>query len=1088
MVDDLLAGGHDGRRLELVLLDRRRDGIEQIAEALASQSAADAIHLITHGSQAELQLGTARLTANSMFGEYADALSKIGLALTEGGDLLVYGCNFGRGVFGRWRLPGPSRRPAPGRRSGRRRRRCPPRSRQPAGWRLVGTIESAIAVSTRAQSKWGGLLVTPVIIARETVDSNANGQIDQIKITTDQNLDDDFAGLTITVSGYPVTGYTSDIANDTIFYVNLTESGSPDTGATPTVTVTANTTLSEDGGGNNIVTDPNWWNPAWQDRNKITFDNTNSAEDLIDFPVLVSLNPSDLPGLDLSAVVGADVRFIDRTTGAELKYEVEGWDGAADTATVWVKVPQIDGSSNTDHIWLYYNYNGTATYDQSAADEQAVWDPNYAGVWHLNEATGATVIDATSNANDGTPEAGPAEASTGKIGGALDFNVVGPSTRIEIPSDASLDLTLYTTWTMSAWVKPTSYVGTKWPTVYQYGSPGHATLGVAAQETTDGIIEHWQNDSTAVHGTNPATFNDWNHIAIVRDATNTTFYLNGSPDGSAASVTINDGEKSWIGGTENNSPGDDDFLGLIDEVRVSAGSNSDFSADWIKAQYLSTTGAFNTFGSEEIATDTAAPVIVSATSTAGSTTLTVTFSEPVDTSNAGAGDLVASDFSYTDVSGGGAASVSSMWTDTDGTDNVVTIAVNAAFNSDDFYTDLIAPASNQIYDLVDVAASTTAVAITTDISISSAANQTFIVGDPVTPAAIITITESATTATITRKNDLRIRIPASFNMTWDTSVTDVTIGGGAAGKVRTKLRKYEDADKTAVVDVSADFSVGDKITIDGLTVMSFVAPSPADNLELEVGRDGVVTAEDDKTITVGAGGTAVLSSGTNQIFSVGNPSTPMSPISVSDAATATITAANDIRIRIPTAFNMTWDSGITTATLGGSAAAKVNASVSFEDGDRTLVLNVNTDFADSDTLTISGLNYFNFTAVSTADNLELEIDNLGNVVDEDDKTIVVSDVSISSAAPQTFTVGDPSTAASTITITDGTSASIRKKEDLRIRIPAGVDMAWDTSVVSVTLGGAAAGKVKADLKNYEDNGKTAVIDIQDDFVGSDQFT
>ena len=581
---------------------------------------------------------------------------------------------------------------------------------------------------------------------------------------------------------------------------------------------------------------------------------------------------------------------------------------------------------------------------------------------------------------------------------------------------------------MSAWVKPTSYVGTKWPTVYQYGSPGHATLGVAAQETTDGIIEHWQNDSTAVHGTNPATFNDWNHIAIVRDATNTTFYLNGSPDGSAASVTINDGEKSWIGGTENNSPGDDDFLGLIDEVRVSAGSNSDFSADW----------------------------------------------------------MVASDFSYTDVSGGGAASVSSMWTDTDGTDNVVTIAVNAAFNSDDFYTDLIAPASNQIYDLVDVAASTTAVAITTDISISSAANQIFIVGDPVTPAAIITITESATTATITRKNDLRIRIPASFNMTWDTSVTDVTIGGGAAGKVRTKLRKYEDADKTAVVDVSADFSVGDKITIDGLTVMSFVVPSPADNLELEVGRDGVVTAEDDKTITVGAGGTAVLSSGTNQIFSVGNPSTPMSPISVSDAATATITAANDIRIRIPAAFNMTWDSGITTATLGGSAAAKVNASVSFEDGDRTLVLNVNTDFADSDTLTISGLNYFNFTAVSTADNLELEIDNLGNVVDEDDKTIVVSDVSISSAAPQTFTVGDPSTAASTIT--DGTSASIRKKEDLRIRIPAGVDMAWDTSVVSVTLGGAAAGKVKADLKNYEDNGKTAVIDIQDDFVGSDQFT
>ena len=46
---------------------------------------------------------------------------------------------------------------------------------------------------------------TLVIIARETVDSDGNGQIDQIKITTNLNLDDDFAGLTIAVSGYTVS-------------------------------------------------------------------------------------------------------------------------------------------------------------------------------------------------------------------------------------------------------------------------------------------------------------------------------------------------------------------------------------------------------------------------------------------------------------------------------------------------------------------------------------------------------------------------------------------------------------------------------------------------------------------------------------------------------------------------------------------------------------------------------------------------------------------------------------------------------------------------------------------------------------------
>ncbi len=88
LVDDLLSGGDDGRHIELVLLDSRRDGLEQIAEALAGRSGTDAIHLITHGSQAELQLGTARLTTDSMLGAYADRLSGIGQALTEGGDIL----------------------------------------------------------------------------------------------------------------------------------------------------------------------------------------------------------------------------------------------------------------------------------------------------------------------------------------------------------------------------------------------------------------------------------------------------------------------------------------------------------------------------------------------------------------------------------------------------------------------------------------------------------------------------------------------------------------------------------------------------------------------------------------------------------------------------------------------------------------------------------------------------------------------------------------------------------------------------------------------------------------------------------------
>jgi MSHA biogenesis protein MshQ len=134
--------------------------------------------------------------------------------------------------------------------------------------------------------------------------------------------------------------------------------------------------------------------------------------------------------------------------------------------------------------------------------------------------------------------------------------------------------------------------------------------------------------------------------------------------------------------------------------------------------------------------------------------------------------------------------------------------------------------------------------------VSSATNQGFIVGDPPTVAATITITDASVAPTITAMNDIRIRIPAGFNMTWDTSVTTVTVGGGAAARVNATLLPYEDGSKTVVLDVTTGFAAGDQITIGGLQFAGFTAPSPADNLELEVNNDGVVSATDDKTITI----------------------------------------------------------------------------------------------------------------------------------------------------------------------------------------------------------------------------------------------
>ena len=96
--ESLVAGM--GSNVEIIMLDATRDGMEQIAESLADRSGIDAIHLITHGAEGRLNIGTGALTHDSMTGQYADELATIQQALSEQADILVYGCDFAEGQAG----------------------------------------------------------------------------------------------------------------------------------------------------------------------------------------------------------------------------------------------------------------------------------------------------------------------------------------------------------------------------------------------------------------------------------------------------------------------------------------------------------------------------------------------------------------------------------------------------------------------------------------------------------------------------------------------------------------------------------------------------------------------------------------------------------------------------------------------------------------------------------------------------------------------------------------------------------------------------------------------------------------------------
>ena len=99
LVAGLLKSADSSRSLEVVMFDATKDGITQITEVLAAHNGIDAVHLVTHGSESAIKLGSTWLNAESLVSHAGD-FAKWELSLTSNADLLVYGCNLASSVIG----------------------------------------------------------------------------------------------------------------------------------------------------------------------------------------------------------------------------------------------------------------------------------------------------------------------------------------------------------------------------------------------------------------------------------------------------------------------------------------------------------------------------------------------------------------------------------------------------------------------------------------------------------------------------------------------------------------------------------------------------------------------------------------------------------------------------------------------------------------------------------------------------------------------------------------------------------------------------------------------------------------------------
>ncbi|MBW4648780.1 MAG: DUF4347 domain-containing protein [Kastovskya adunca ATA6-11-RM4] len=95
--ESLAAGVKAGT--EVVILNSAQDGIAQITEVLAGRSDIASIHIVSHGGEANLQLGSTQVNSNNLEA-YTNSLQQWANALTPDADILLYGCNVVGGVTG----------------------------------------------------------------------------------------------------------------------------------------------------------------------------------------------------------------------------------------------------------------------------------------------------------------------------------------------------------------------------------------------------------------------------------------------------------------------------------------------------------------------------------------------------------------------------------------------------------------------------------------------------------------------------------------------------------------------------------------------------------------------------------------------------------------------------------------------------------------------------------------------------------------------------------------------------------------------------------------------------------------------------
>jgi autotransporter-associated beta strand protein len=276
------------------------------------------------------------------------------------------------------------------------------------------------------------------------------------------------------------------------------------------------------------------------------------------FPLLVRLNASFF-NFSQAKAGGADIRFT-TSAGATLAYQIEEWDAANGTASIWVRVPEIRGNARQQLVMYWGKADATS---QSSGPAVFNGTNGFLSVFHMNEA----LVDAVGTL---TPTDTGTLVTTGMVGKARRF---AAGTGINCGESITNFPTGTAAHSTEAWFRANAVNAD----IVDWGTEGGGNKVQIKLVSPPRI--HVEGNFANVGGISPLALGQWYHVVHTYTNGSSRVYIDGRPDGTnSVTLTMANPARMWIGGWYNNYT----FVGEIDEVRVSKVARS---ANWIKLQY-----------------------------------------------------------------------------------------------------------------------------------------------------------------------------------------------------------------------------------------------------------------------------------------------------------------------------------------------------------------------------------------------------------------------------------------------------------------------------------------------------------------------